>query len=60
MRHATNKEREMKKEIITGVNGSGNKVWHVVTEWIDTNGRNKVHFETFDNETEALHWMKWA
>ncbi|MHC4336132.1 MAG: hypothetical protein ACYSUV_20645 [Planctomycetota bacterium] len=50
----------MKKEIITGVNGSGNKVWHVVTEWIDTNGRNKVHFETFDNETEALHWMKWA
>ena len=45
------------KRIYPGLNGSGNTVWLVATEAAD--GR-WVAVETFDTESEAASWVRWA
>ncbi len=47
----------MKKELHTGINGSGATVYLVVT--VSETGGWK-HIEKFDTEAEALNWIKWA
>jgi len=44
------------KELHEGVNGSGNKIWIVVTV---KNGL-WIWQEYFVNENEAKCWLKWA
>jgi hypothetical protein len=51
------KEIEYKsREIVEGVNGSGDKVYCVQT--VMKNGR--VYQETFDRKSEAEAWIRWA
>jgi hypothetical protein len=45
------------KELHTGINGEGGRCYLVVT--VDDNGR-WLHIENFDNEAEAINWIKWA
>lgn len=47
----------MRKELHTGINGKGNTTWIVVT--VASNGR-WLYMEYFDNEPEALCWLRWA
>lgn len=47
-----------RKELHTGIAGNGNTCYLVVT--VDTATGQWKHTETFDNEAEALHWIKWA
>ena len=42
----------MKYTLETGINGSGHKVWIVISS------NNFAHY--FDTEAEALNWMTWA
>ena len=51
------KQNKMKKEIHTGVNGSGLTIWHVVT--VGKTG-SWDHIETFKTKAEAESWIKWA
>lgn len=41
-----------------GINGSGHKVWQVIT--IVTSTGQYHHIETFDTKAEATTWIKWA
>jgi hypothetical protein len=46
------------EHIITeGINGSGEKVWLVVSV---TETGAWDHIESFDNKEEAEHWMTWV
>ena len=53
-------DNNIKRTIETGINGSGAPVWIVVSEWINPAGRKMSHRATFDNEPEAINWIKWA
>ena len=39
-----------------GIDGSGNKVWAVITA--DEKG-NYIWIESFDNQAEAINWLKY-
>ena len=51
---------EKTRTIEQGWNGSGNRVWMVVTTWVRECGRHGSHVETFDTEAEAVNWLKWG
>ena len=57
MNETPTKQNKMKKEIHTGVNGSGLTIWHVVT--VGKTG-SWDHIETFKTKAEAESWIKWA
>lgn len=45
------------KELHEGINGSGDKVYQVVT--VDEDG-NWKWIEKFDTKAEALSWIQWS
>jgi len=47
---------EKLKEKHTGINGSGEAVFLIVT----VQNKQWIWIETFTNEAEADNWMKWA
>jgi hypothetical protein len=58
MTNATNTTKTY--EIKTGINGSGQRVWIVLSEWTGEDGRPRGHMERFDNREEAENWIRWS
>jgi len=49
------------REILEGVDGSGNRIWSVFTYKTNAQGVQVTHWiERFKTEAEAKHWLKWA
>ena len=44
------------KDLCEGINGSGETVWTVFV----MQGKRVLGMHRFDNQAEALCWMKWA
>ena len=43
-----------------GINGSGHRVYQVISEWTGVDGRRRYHAERFDTLAEAENWLRFA
>jgi len=48
------------RELLPGINGSGNRIWIVQTVTTLPDGRKRYWSERFNSKAEAEHWIRWA
>ena len=48
------------RELLPGINGSGNRIWIVQTVTMLPDGRKRYWTERFESKAEAEHWLRWA